>query len=60
METIDATLVDTDFLGHSYAVQTRTILTDLTLLLKKQMRAGDRPTLREVGDAAARHWAFRP
>jgi len=60
VETIDASSIDTDFLGHSYFVTERTLLTDITLLLKDRMRATMRPMLepQETGDG--KYWRFRP
>ena len=36
LETVDATTVDTNFLGHSYFVESRVLLTDMSLLLEER------------------------
>lgn len=60
LETIDASNIDTDWLGHSTFAISRPLLTDLALLLKDRMRAQRRPSLatRQLGTAT--YWEFRP
>jgi esterase/lipase superfamily enzyme len=60
VETIDASAVDTSWLGHSYFVEERTLLTDMTLLLKDKLQAAKRPGLVTVPLAGSMYWAFRP
>lgn len=59
LETVDASDIDTDFLGHSYFAQTRVLLTDMALLVNRRLGAGERPTLVLRGEPEALHWAFR-
>jgi esterase/lipase superfamily enzyme len=60
METVDATNVDTSFLGHSTFVESRAVLTDMALLLgPKRLRANERPGLNEVAYAPRPYWRFR-
>lgn len=59
MESIDATSVDTSFLGHSYFAETRPLLTDLNLLLARGMRAASRPLLRGRPVRNPTHYYFR-
>jgi len=59
VETIDASAISTDFLGHSYFASDRTLLTDIALLIQERLRAERRPQLedRHLGDTT--YWAFR-
>lgn len=59
METIDATSVDTDFLGHSYFAENRVLLTDIAILLGHGIRAAKRPTLSGDPTENATHWVFK-
>src|SRR5258708_37300160 len=59
METIDATNVNTDFLGHSYVVEASPLLTDLTLLINEHMRAARRPRLAPHEMGTSTYWEFR-
>lgn len=45
LESVDATTIDTSWLGHSYFAETRALLADMNLLLAQGMRAGSRPLL---------------
>lgn len=60
LETIDASRINTDFLGHSYFAETRALITDMTLLINKGMRAGERPLLDTKKSVDLRYWVFRP
>ena len=60
IETVDATDIDTDFLGHAYVAETRPLLTDVTLLIRNRLRAADRPGLLKVDAGEGRSfWRFR-
>ena len=60
IETVDATDIDTDFLGHAYVAETRALLTDVTLLIKNRLRATDRPGLLKVdAGAGLSFWRFK-
>lgn len=60
METIDATGVDTSFLGHSYVGSARTILSDLFYLINLGARARTRFGLVTVDSSGGEpHWRFR-
>lgn len=61
VEVVDASDIDTNFfsLGHSYAVESRVLLTDVTLLVKNRMRAEARPGLQWVNLGTAGFWRFR-
>jgi len=58
VETIDASKVDTDFLGHSYYCKDRTLLTDMHYVIREeppQSRFGLEPKKWRSGI----YWAFR-
>lgn len=59
VETVDATMIDTDFLGHSYYGDARPLLTDMALILGKGMSASDRPTLGPKNLGLSLYWEFR-
>ena len=59
LEAIDASDIDTDFLGHGYLVESRVLLTDLTLLFTRGLRARDRPGLESVDAGGLTYWRFR-
>lgn len=59
IDTVDASLVDTDFLGHAYFVQNRTLLTDIAYIFKDHFRAGQRAGLHRVRRTDALvYWQF--
>lgn len=60
LETIDASTVKTDFLGHSYITASRTLLTDLSLLINNNLPAAKRPTLVIQKTANTQYWMFKP
>jgi esterase/lipase superfamily enzyme len=59
IETIDATDVDTGFLGHSYFAETKSVLSDMFYMLRSGQRADDRFDLRRVDTAAGHYWEFK-
>lgn len=61
VETIDATGVDTSFLGHSYFSGTRTVLSDIFYLIGHGTRAAGRFGLVKVAAETTQHyWKFAP
>ncbi|HJR43310.1 MAG TPA: alpha/beta hydrolase [Gemmatimonadaceae bacterium] len=58
LETVDASHVDTDLLGHGYFAEDKPVLDDLFLLLKHELPATARQ-LKELLKGALRYWAFR-
>lgn len=60
IETVDATRVATDFLGHSYFADTTSILSDMFYLIRDGKRADRRFGLRPVDKPAGRYWELRP
>jgi esterase/lipase superfamily enzyme len=60
MESIDATGFGTDFLNHSYFAQSRSIISDIALLLRNGLRPPQRTELEAVpSDTAPAYWRFR-
>lgn len=59
IETIDASEVDTGFVGHSYFAADRSALSDMFYLITSGVRADQRFGLEPVDTAAGRHWMFR-
>jgi esterase/lipase superfamily enzyme len=59
VETIDATSVDTSFLGHSYFAESRSVLSDMFNLIRNGERPDARFGLRRIDDRAGRHWEFK-
>ena len=61
MDTIDATAVDTSFLGHSYFAENRSVLSDIFYLvrgglpLSQQLRAA----LEAAGTPPEQDWIFK-
>ncbi|HJU66462.1 MAG TPA: alpha/beta fold hydrolase, partial [Gemmatimonadaceae bacterium] len=58
LETVDASNVDTDLLGHGYFAEDKPVLDDLFLLLQLELPATAR-RLKELLKGALRYWAFR-
>jgi len=59
VETIDASKVDTGFIGHTYFAEQRSALSDMYYLIKQHARAAERFGLQAVEGAMGRHWTFR-
>lgn len=55
MDTIDASTVDTDLLGHGYFASNRAVIDDLFALLRNNV-GPDRRNLRRVADGSQVHW----
>ncbi|MDB3936299.1 alpha/beta hydrolase, partial [Granulosicoccus sp.] len=58
IESIDATGVDTSFLGHSYFSGSKSVLSDMYSLINHNKRAGDRFGLRSVETSTGSYWKF--
>lgn len=59
VETIDATGLDTSFLGYSYFAEARSILADIFYLIKNGQRANQRFGLRSIDSPQGRYWVFK-
>lgn len=58
LDTIDASQVDTDLLGHTYFAQTRVLLSDLYLLLQYGQTPAERNLLERQKDTLT-YWAIQ-
>jgi esterase/lipase superfamily enzyme len=58
LDTIDASSIRTDFVGHSYYGDSGSVLGDMRNLMLLRKRAEERPGLAPVQSAAGRYWAF--
>jgi esterase/lipase superfamily enzyme len=58
IETVDASSVDTDFLGHSYIGDRRSVLSDLYYVLRDGKRASDRFGLSANWRHGREYWVF--
>jgi len=59
VETVDVTNVKTGALGHSYHNDSRTVLSDIYYILKKELGADERFSLKPVDTSEGRYWKFR-
>jgi esterase/lipase superfamily enzyme len=59
VDTIDATEMHTDFLGHSYFSDSWPLLSDIHSLISENAEPAKRFGLRPVQDASGVYWAFR-
>jgi len=59
IETVDATHVDTSFLGHSYYNGSRSVLSDMFYILNEELRAEQRFSLEPVDTPEGRYWRFK-
>jgi esterase/lipase superfamily enzyme len=60
VESIDASEVDTSFLGHSYIGESRSVLADLASLISSDTEPDKRFGLRGFGRNPNRWWAIEP
>ena len=60
MDTIDASAVDTSFVGHSYFAENRSVVADLFALLRKDLDPSERFGMRAMTSAGLRYWMFVP
>lgn len=59
IETIDATHVDTSFMGHSYYASNRSVISDMFYLINHGHRA-DQRKLRPIPSNSGQYWEFSP
>lgn len=59
IETIDATEIETSFLGHSYYADERSVLSDMFYMINQGLRANERSGLKELNDPKGQYWVFR-
>lgn len=60
IETIDASLIDTDFLGHSYYGDSDSVIADMFTLFGNGKRAPERFRLKEYSTSTGIYWKFLP
>ncbi len=60
VDSIDASVVKTDILGHSAFGTDRSILSDISLLLRHGFAPGQRFGLRELEREKVRYWVYQP
>jgi len=59
LDTIDASLIDTDFLGHSYFSDTWPLLSDIHAILFEDEEPSRRFGLQQMDNSAGKYYAFR-
>jgi esterase/lipase superfamily enzyme/nucleoid DNA-binding protein len=59
VESIDATNVETGFLGHSYYADERSVISDMFYILNESLRANKRAGLNEVAISDGVYWEFK-
>jgi esterase/lipase superfamily enzyme len=57
LDTVDASTVDTDRLGHGYFAENKQVIDDLFMLLRRALPPGDR-NLRPRGQAPRAYWVL--
>lgn len=60
VDTIDATAIDTSFLGHSYYGDNRSVMTDIFELIRRGTAPNERFGLVAKSKYGARYWLFNP
>jgi hypothetical protein len=60
IDTIDASELDTGFLGHSYPLEHRSVVADLYALLRLDQAPGERFGMRPMMSSRGPYWVFRP
>lgn len=58
LETIDASVTNTSFLGHSYFAETDSVISDIFDLLKTGRRASERKNLMKEMLGSLNYWSF--
>lgn len=59
LDTIDASELDTDFIGHSYAMDHRSVVADVHSLIAHNDPPDDRFGMRPAESSRGRYWVFR-
>ncbi|SDO97257.1 Esterase/lipase superfamily enzyme [Pseudomonas arsenicoxydans] len=60
MDTIDASNVDTSFLGHTYYGDVRSIIDDMHYIIQESLPADKRAGLSPTGFEPNKYWRFKP
>jgi esterase/lipase superfamily enzyme len=59
MDTVDASHVKTDFLGHSYYGDSNTVMSDLFYLIRERLKPDERFALEQVRSPLGNYWQFK-
>ncbi len=59
IEIIDASAVDSSFLGHSYFADNRNVLSDIYYMIRGARNASERFGLRPIDTTSGRYWEFK-
>lgn len=59
IEIIDASAVDSSFLGHSYFADNRNVLSDIYYMIRGARNASERYGLRPIDTTTGRYWEFK-
>ncbi|MGF6332066.1 esterase/lipase superfamily enzyme [Pseudomonas sp. BS3782 TE3695] len=60
IETIDASDVSTDFLGHSYFAENGSVVSDMFYLFRTDLRPEHRFNMKTISSAEGAYWKFKP
>jgi esterase/lipase superfamily enzyme len=60
VDSIDASAVDTSFLGHSYIGESRSVLADLAILISSGSSPDKRFGILEMGQSPRQWWVIKP
>ncbi|MEZ5775364.1 MAG: alpha/beta hydrolase [Hyphomicrobiaceae bacterium] len=58
IDTIDSTGVETDFLGHAYYAESKSIITDMFDIINRRLPPDERPHLQPIEAGSGRYWRF--
>jgi esterase/lipase superfamily enzyme len=58
IDTIDSSEAETDFVGHAYYAESKSIISDMFELIHHQKRPDARPALKAESGQAGRYWRF--
>ncbi len=59
IDTVDATKVDTSFMGHSYYGGNRSVISDIYNLIKNNLAPDNRFSLEDVQSSKGTYWRFK-
>lgn len=59
MDTVDASNIKTDFMGHSYFGDSSTVMSDLFYLIRQGLKPAERFALEPVRSSSGDYWRFK-
>jgi esterase/lipase superfamily enzyme len=59
MDTVDASNIKTDFMGHSYFADNSTVMSDLFYLIRQGLKPAERFALEPVRSSSGEYWRFK-